>query len=639
MSEPPTTNPLAMYPGARRVLGDWTLVDVAGVLPGGVSVRLERATDGATIQLVIVPQGQQALAATRFGGVYYKRHTGLTEREAGDAARAFAKLLDEGGFPLASHFPHLALGPNPGPAERRRLLQLASTQLRALPGATHDGDPLPDTRDELYFDPPGLAEFLAPELTVDGAPLAGHVLRAIYLPAVGKRQELDLRHYVLEFVRPDTAESVRLRLGANTHDEGFGRCGALSLSLLGFTQDLDAVPPQVASLCSWVLALLQLKHTPTTVLRVPDRAEAVRALSHPPDRAAPSTITTPTTTTHAPRPTALNLAIDTECGQRCAFCSVKAYVRPIDEGDRALENIRVQLRAAREQGVREVRINGIDPLTFSRILEVVDAVTSYGFPKMSVYSTCRPLADPEFRREFLRRAPAELMVTVPLYGVTAATHDAVTNTPGSFADAHAAFVGLLAEAGASRVAMSTVVVRQNLHELTQLAALARAKGVSFHPHLPYPMRQTTRDPYADSALRESDIVEHFVTHLDDALRRDLRDHLSALGNLIPHPCLLWRAERKHRLPVFGARAVDAQLPLTGTEYRSTQIAHGASADGGQADAFAVATVACPHATRCALAPVCPTEHYRVYESLYGLTEFEPVRVAELYESAPARSPG
>ena len=272
-------------------------------------------------------------------------------------------------------------------------------------------------------------------------------------------------------------------------------------------------------------------------------------------------------------------------------------------------------------------------------LEVVDAVTSYGFPKMSVYSTCRPLADPDFRREFLRRAPAELMVTVPLYGVTAATHDAVTNTPGSFADAHAAFVGLLADAGPSRVAMSTVVVRQNLHELTQLAALARAKGVSFHPHLPYPMRQTTRDPYADSALRESDIVEHFVTHLDDALRRDLRDHLSALGNLIPHPCLLWRAERKHRLPVFGARAVDAQLPLTGTEYRSTQIAHGASADGGQGDAFAVATVSCPHATRCALAPVCPTEHYRVYESLYGLAEFEPVRVAELYESAPVRGAG
>lgn len=647
MSDTDAPNPLALADSARRVLGDWTLSEVAGVLPGGVSVRLTRARDGATIQLVIVPPGRQALAETRFGGVYYKRHTGLTEREAGDTARAFARLLDEGGFPLAAHFPHLALSPNPGAAERRRLLQLAPAQLRALPGGERldTDDPLPETRGELYFDPPGIAAFLAPELVVDGPALAGHTLRAIYLPAVGKRQELDLRHYVLEFLRPDTAESVRLRLGADSHDEGFGRSGPLSLSLLGYTQDLDAVPPQVASLCSWVLALLQLKLTPATALRVPDRAEAVRALSHPPDRANASAANTTNTsaastdaaTTSAP--TSLNLAIDTECGQRCAFCSVKAYVRPLDEGERALENIRVQLRAARDQGVREVRVNGIDPLTFSRILEVLDAVREGGFARTWVYSTCRRLADAQFRGEFLRRAPINTTVTVPLYGVTAAAHDAVTNTPGSYAEARAAFDALHAEAGPARLAISTVVVRQNLHELPQLAALARDRGVPFHPHLPYPMRQTTRDPYAESALRERDIVEHFVAHLDERARLSPRDALSSLGNLIPHPCLLWRAEQKHRLPVFGARAVDAQQPLAGTEYRSAQIVHGTGEGDVQGDAFAVATTPCPHAGRCALATVCPAEHYQVYASLYGLDEFAPVRVAELYEAAPARGVG
>ena len=37
---------------------------------------------------------------------------------------------------------------------------------------------------------------------------------------------------------------------------------------------------------------------------------------------------------------------------------------------------------------------------------------------------------------------------------------------------------------------------------------------------------------------------------------------------------------------------------------------------------------------CALAPVCPGEHYSVYRDLYGLDEFVPVRVAELYAATP-----
>lgn len=626
---------LALFGAPRRVLGEWAVANVTGLLAGGVSIWLERPRDDATLQVVVTARGSKALVETPLGGVLYHKHSGLTEREAGEATRAFAALLERGEFPLGAHFPHLLLGAKPDPAARARVLQLAGSQLRALPGPGGDAA-LPATRAELYFDPPGIAEFLGPELVVDGPPLAGFSLRSIYLPAVGKRVTQNFQNYVIEFVDPETAESVRLRVSAGVQEESFGRVGEVSLGVLGFTQDLDALPPRVASLCSWLLALLQLKGDAGLRVRVPSDAAEVRALAHPADRGRSATeeAASAAEPTPAGPPSALNLAIDTECGQRCSFCSVKAYVRPLDEGAAALDRIRVQLRMAREQGVREVRLNGIDPLTFSRVLEVLDAVREVGFEKLSVYSPCRRLADADFRGEFLRRMPSEFVISVPLYGVTAAAHEAVTNTPGSFAEVMAALDGLSAELPPGHVVISTVVVRQNLEEFHAVVAFARERGMGVHPHLPYPMRQTTRDPYADSALRERDLVDHFVAQTARAPVAERAGHLNALGSTVPHPCLLWRSEQRHRLPVFGARTVEGRQPLAGTEYRSRSIVHDSQGAQSQENAFAVATVPCPHVERCALAPVCPGEHYSVYQALYGLDEFVPVRVVEVYAASP-----
>lgn len=627
---------LTLFGASKRVLDGWVVTEVTGMLIGGVSIWLERALDGATLQVIVAARGARALVETTAGSVLYHKHTGLTDREAGDTTRAFAALLERGEVRLGALFPHLLFGPKPDEASRARVLQLVTGgRSRSLLGSG-EAPRLPLAQGELYFDPPGLGAFLAPELVVDGAPLTGFSLRSIYLPAVNKRGNQDFRSYVLEFVDPDTAESVRMTVTFEGQGESFGRAGALSLGLLGFTQDHDVIPPRVASLCSWVLALFQLKTAPGMRVKIPADATEMRALSHPSDRQREA----PRAVTAAPGevPQSLNLAIDTECGQRCAFCSVKAYVRPLDEGDAALDRIRVQLRMAREQGIREVRLNGIDPLTFSRVLEVLDAVRASGFEKLSVYSPCRRLADADFRRDFLARMPKDFTVSVPLYGVTAAVHDAVTGTPGSFAEVTAALDGLLAAAAPEHVVLSTVVVRQNLEEFPALIAYAAARGVEVHPHLPYPMRQTTRDPYAASALREGDLVARFVAALEAEPRYDRRRSLRVLGRAAAHPCLLWHAEQKTRLPVFGYGALDARAPLVGTEYRSRAIAHDTQGAQSVENAFAVATVPCPHAERCALASVCPAEHYSVYEALYGLDEFIPVRVAELYAAAPARAP-
>jgi molybdenum cofactor biosynthesis enzyme MoaA len=621
---------LALFSDRAR-LGAWRVAHAAGGLRGTLHLKLAR-DDGAWVRCIVGAKGEQALVQTRAGSVYYKDFHGCADGEAAQAARTLATALDDGSLPLAVLFPHLAMHATPT-AEDRKLL---GATLRAQPlllGA--GGEPsLPEARASLYFDPPGVAEFLAPEVTPGGAPVAGCTLQAIYLPAVGRRQAVEFNSLVLEFSRGDELARLRLSVGGR---EGFGRVGsALSLDVLGVTGEVEGMSLATTSLASWLLTLLRLKGADDLAVTVPTRAEELRALSVPADRAPPGVAPAgPVGDAGEGPPPALNLAIDSDCHQACAFCSVKSYVKPSDGGADELSNVRFQLRSARERGVQEVRLNGIDPLTFSRVLDVVSAVKELGFRRLTVYSSCRRLADDAFRAEFLRRAPEELTVTVPLYGVSAKTHDRVVGAPGAYLEARRAFDALLEVARRNprvKVHASTVVVTHNVGELAALAAFAREREVELHPHVPYPMRQTTRDPYADSVVRESEIVSTFLGDLGRFTRHaDRAWALNLLGLAVLHPCLLVREERTRGLPVFGAGDQDRRPMLPGTEYRAAaRFVHDSGGAATADDAFAVSTVPCPHAERCALAPMCPAEHYAVYQQRFGLDEYEPVSPRALY---------
>ena len=617
---------------------------MSGVRPGGVAFLLERETDGATLQVIVGPKGSEALLETSAGAVHYRKFSGLGEAEAAETARLFGDLLERGAVPLPLLFPHLAMGHEAGDEDRRRFAALIGSHLLAPSkgdacGAERPGHPAGE-RPEVYFDPPGIAELLAPEVTVGGAPVAGHVFRAVYRTSTGRRQALDFSSYALEFVSAATGAAVQLRLSAEENDEGFGRAGELlTIGVLGPAgTGLEELPADVASLASWILALLRLKVGKGTTVFIPGRTEELRSIDYPsgwttrPAPAASLSGRPPDSTAELQRPPALNLALDAECAQECVFCSVKSYVHPEDGGEAELDGLLMQLRRARASGIDEVRLNGIDPLAFSRVLDVVGAVRAEGFPRLTVFSPCRRFADDGFRREFLRRAPPHVEISVPLYGSTAAVHDAVVGMPGAHADVARAVDGLLETLPAARVHLTTVVVRQNLHELGALARFARERRMAHHVKMPYPMRQTARDPYADSVVRESTVVDAFLDQITT-----WGDRAWALGILgsFGHPCLRFRAEQRSGLPLFAVNATAQRQLLPGTEYRKTEaFVHESGGAASGDEAFVVSTVRCPHEARCALAPVCPGEHYAVYEKLFGLSEFEPVLPIELYRAVP-----
>lgn len=546
---------------------------------GMVEIELPRE-DGSLLSVRLHPRRGRVVAALAREGAEGAEHNWP---EIENPARWFATI--------GRLFPHLRLG---------------------LPGAREAAE---GQRDAVVLDPPGVAELLAPEVTLDGAPIAGHRLVAVrsFLPTGPAASPFG--RVLLEFAPEDSRETVELLLAPTSPEQScFGSHAGLGLSLpdLGLAATVGA-KTRAARLGSHLLALLASKLAPHARLVVPTRAEEVRLLG---DVAA------------SPSPEVLNLNLDAECGQQCTFCPIKSFVPAHDGGAAELQSIELQLREARARAQVSARLNGIDPLRFSRVLELASAIRAAGFERLEVMGPGRRFADEEFRREFLRRAPEHTEVVVPLYGVTPEVHDAVTGAPGSYAEVLRAIDGLLADLGPHRLGLATVITRQNVDELAALARFARERELPLWPQLPYPLRQTRHGAYADSALPESEIVARVLRSLDGASPEDRERCLHALATAIRHPCVLWRAQRATGLGVFeaargmprralaGVALADEHNPRKGGAARSLSTLH-------------VVSAGCVEAPRCALAPACPAEHYAAYVDRFGEEEFEAVGVWDL----------
>lgn len=622
---------------------DWKVARVTGAMPTSASFWLERNDGSAQVQILVRQRGEgNCLQSTSVGDVSYRRVSGVSEAEAAELTRSFAKMLERGAVPITRYFPHLS--GEAGIEDEQARMRLAHTMEQAIP-LLEDGRAgmtelatLP-TPTELFFDAPGIAEFLTPEIEVDGAALLGWVFRGIYMPSTARRQSADLTAYVLEFTRDDREQSARLTLRVDAETtNAFGRCGRLSIDI-AHDGEIDEVPTDVSSLASWLVALLRLKSSANLEVQVPTNTDELRAISFPPRSDTLETaIETDAegNTTAVPEaagpPPALNIALDPDCGQRCVFCSVKTYVTPTDTGENDFAEVRKQLQQAQRLGVEEVRLNGIDPLRHSHVLDVMDAIREMGFPKLTVFSPGRRLADRLFRTAFLRRVPNRWTVSIPVYGKAPETHDLVTGTPGAHAEVMQAIEGIRTEGSDEALQISTIFTKQNVHEIVEMLLWLRDFGLGdrIGAHLPYPMRSTTRDPYTDSAVRERELAAILLADTAKLTEEDREFVLRIIGPALRHPCVRWQAERETGQPILGAAFPRDVRPLAGTEYRSDDFVH-ASGTAGEGEAFSVAVVDCPRVAECALAPICPREHYTVYSELYGLDEFVPVSPGELYE--------
>lgn len=577
---------LALFASERS---DWVCERVELPEDGSLRARFRAAADADWIELHVLP-----LTAK---GPVFRRLEHCQVRYAGQlAVRTAARRAEV----LA-----LVMG----------IAQAVDGRLAAKPGASI-AEALGRVRRAapLLFGPKGIRDLLGLD---DASPrVAGFRLADAYPSSNVRTTSVRSLDVVLDFRRDEDARRALLVVGPR--DEripAFVHTPHFSLSFLAVGA---ADVPGVEALRAYVGFLLQVRDSPGMDVHFPESldetfaAPLLAAGSEPaPDDAA----------------AALNLAIGAECGQACAFCSVKETWPPEDGGERALRAFTSELADKRRQGVRKLRVNGYDPLAFSGILDVLRFATEAGYTDVEVFSPCTRLADEAFCDAVLAALPAKRRFYVPIYGATAEVHDTAVGVPGAFDRVLRAIDRLVRKEGRGAVSLLSVLHRKNLPHVGDLLAFVRSRELPFSMHLPYPSFESRADRYYEAAARQSDAV----CAVRDAPGDPGDGRMLQLEGAAP--CVMFAAMKDTGVPISKWLLLPREKPLLpGTEYRDPRYHH--RDEGG---AFQARSVPCPHASACALATVCPGEVLRGYADLYGLEELAPVALADVVALTEARA--
>lgn len=467
------------------------------------------------------------------------------------------------------------------------------------------------TAERLVFGRDTLRDLIAPEI-VEGAPFVeGFSLADIYPSSYFREAQRDELELVLDFRR--ASDQRRLLLVVSRRDDarpGFATTTHFSLSHLS----LGASDPPGADLLRAMTAfVLQLHDHEALDIEFPDVSADLSAHMLP--AAAPEQPIEPTDEQ-------LNLAIDADCGQSCVFCSIKETSPPKHGDERTLARLFADLESNRQRGVQIVRINGYDPLGYSRIFDVLRRARELGYVEAHVFSPCTRLADPRFCDAVVDAMPRKRRFVVPLYAMDAELHDRVVGRVGAHAQVMQAIEHLVARVGSESVWLIAVALQHNLDALADVARFAQARGFVFSSHLPYPSFESRADRYFQAAPQMTEVAKTVVA----AHRAGVRFGVRGLV-----PCVLFPQMRAASVPAREWLFV-LQEPrvLPGTEYRDAKIRHRASPAGH--GAFHAAAIPCPHAAECVLTEVCPGAVLRSYVQLHGLDELARVSLRELVES-------
>lgn len=501
---------------------------------------------------------------------------------------------------------------------RQLVLGVAATVdagLAAAPGSTI-GDVLGRRHESgaVVFGREMLREMLAPTVVDGVAVVDGWMLVDIYPSSYARETLGETLELVLEFRRERDQRRTLLVVSERRDDEPcFARTASFSVSYLSLGgADRDGAE-SLRALVTFALTLRDHEGLDVTFPGVAtDVAGALPAPKSADARAEPAQW--------------LNLAISAECSQSCRFCSIKEWSPARDGGDALFARLAADLDAARARGVEGIRVNGYDPLAYSRIVDLLTRARDLGFARAQVFSPCTRLADRSWCESIVNVLPKERCFFVPLYAVSPELHDAVVGRAGAHALVLQALEHLIELVGAPSLAILSVVTRDNLEELPRLARFARERGISFSAHMPYPSAESRTDRYFECVPRQGDVAAAFARALQE---RSLMPSTFPVSGVAP--CVAFRAMRAARVPIKTWLDVPERRPLLpGTEYKDPSFTHGAGRR--QSAAFVSASLPCPHQADCALSLACPGELLRAYVDRYGIDEIGAVSLRELIDA-------
>jgi radical SAM protein with 4Fe4S-binding SPASM domain len=169
------------------------------------------------------------------------------------------------------------------------------------------------------------------------------------------------------------------------------------------------------------------------------------------------------------------IALTHRCNLACLHCYAKDNAGEKGERGRELstEQWKKIIDEIREAGCLYLLITGGEPLLRDDFVVLYAYAKQQGF-LVTIFSN-GTLVSGETIDLFRRLPPRRLEIT--LYGASAATHDRVTGVPGSYLRCRRGIEMLLA--GGVHVALKSVLLTLNEHELSAMEKIARGYGIEF----------------------------------------------------------------------------------------------------------------------------------------------------------------
>jgi uncharacterized Fe-S cluster-containing radical SAM superfamily protein len=126
----------------------------------------------------------------------------------------------------------------------------------------------------------------------------------------------------------------------------------------------------------------------------------------------------------------ITLHLTRRCNSRCRFC----VTDPIGAREEvSLDDAEAFLRDNAGQGYEAFSLVGGEPTIYRHLPELLDLARHYGYPLSQLFTNGRRLADRAYAESLVARGARFFVVS--LHGPDAQAHDALTDVPGSFAEA------------------------------------------------------------------------------------------------------------------------------------------------------------------------------------------------------------
>lgn len=555
-----------LFDGALAVEG-WLCASVERDGRGGVEVRFERVAGRGALRVSIAPKGREARAFQRLArcDLRYQAEAMGADVQA-DARAAAASLLA------------LVAG-----AFERALADDADTDDDAPPDRALGASSRPSP---LALAPAALGPFFEAELT---ATIGGFALADVY---GSERLWSDGGgRVVLDFARARDEARALIAIGRDD-------AGAPSVSEAMRT---EATLAERRSLIGRVRTALSQRAPKLSPAEAPPEASSATAPTRS-VRGVADRIEAPV------RETSLKIVVASDCGQSCEFCSIRRTWVPESLGQEELARLRREIDEAAAAGVRTLRVSGVDPLRFARIVDVLAHARARGFEAVEIHSPTTSLADEARCEAVVAALPAQRAFHVPMYATDPATHDAIVGRAGAHDELMRALANLSSRVSATSITLVHVCTQRALPEAAKVAALARARGWTFRTQLPFPDVESRADRFFRVTPTQRAAAEALV---------------EAGEALVPLHTLL---DVGGLAPCVALGALDAKAPARGRTLRE-RLARGelrTTTPQGRR----TAAVPCPHADACALVPPCTGDVLRAYVRLHGDGELVPLRTLD-----------